>query len=225
MTTPDMPPGSVPPPAPQPVNFDEPTRFAQPNAHSPYYWGQPPVQAQPPQPPQPPQQPRPLWQTQPAPPPSRRKWMFAGAGAVTAALVAVLAVTLSSSGGGSTVGTRTTTALAPVVDPGTALTFELTVYDGGSYSDSCDFSGTGYSDVDPGTPVTVKDASGTIVAADALSAGIESGDNCVFTVYFDDPVKLTSNFYSVEAGRRGSVTFTKAELTESGGKLAISLGE
>jgi hypothetical protein len=91
----------------------------------------------------------------------------------------------------------------------------------------CDLSDTGFSDVDEGVPVTIRDAKGNIVGSDSLSAGSDNSvnDSCVFDFDFGK-VSLTSPFYDVSVGsRRGDVSFTKQEIQDDGFNLSITLGD
>lgn len=88
----------------------------------------------------------------------------------------------------------------------------------------------GYEDVDYGTQVTIKDASGKIIATGELGYGTKSGDRvpfnsgsafpCAFP--FTASVPPGSDFYQIEVSSRGAVTFTSDELTSK--DVALTLG-
>jgi hypothetical protein len=83
----------------------------------------------------------------------------------------------------------------------------------------CQGSG-GYSDLRPGSGVTVQDASGTIVAVGSLTIGVPSGGGC--DLYFEVPDLPTSDFYQIEVGNRGTVTFTEEQA--HGGEVMLTIG-
>jgi hypothetical protein len=90
----------------------------------------------------------------------------------------------------------------------------------------CDLSSTGYSDVDEGLPVTIRDAKGNIVGSDSLGAGSDNSadDSCVFDFDFGK-ISLKSPFYDVSVGSsRGDVSFTKQEIQDDDYNLSITLG-
>lgn len=78
----------------------------------------------------------------------------------------------------------------------------------------------GYKDIGPGVAVTVTDEAGTLLAKGAIgkSSGGTSGCWLDFTV---PAVPRGSEFYKVEVGHRGELTYTESE-AESG--LVFSLG-
>jgi hypothetical protein len=79
----------------------------------------------------------------------------------------------------------------------------------------------GYSDIGPGTSVTVRDETGKTVATGSLDDGRPMGTSCVFPFSMDE-VPSGSNFYEVEISHRGGVTFSREELDERG--ASVSLG-
>ena len=91
---------------------------------------------------------------------------------------------------------------------------------------SCYPSG-GYGDILPSTQVTVRDASGTILAATTLGQGTVTSDSgfnvCQFSFDFGKvPVK---DLYEISSGTRGSVTFTKQDLVNSGWVAQLTIGQ
>jgi hypothetical protein len=80
----------------------------------------------------------------------------------------------------------------------------------------------GYADIAEGAPVTVYDASGTIVATGALGRGATRVDStCIFPVTVDS-VPAGKSYYQVEVSHRGKVTV--AEQDARNGKLEATLG-
>lgn len=89
-----------------------------------------------------------------------------------------------------------------------------------THGTSCAGNG-GYGDIDAGTEVTVTDASGTVIAADHLTAGEVVSDSCMFGFTVHD-IPAGSTFYRVEVSHRGALTETEAELRKGG--LVFTLG-
>ena len=82
----------------------------------------------------------------------------------------------------------------------------------------------GYDDITVGLDVTVRDAHGTIIAADELWTGNPIGfRQCVF------PFQVThvpdSDFYQVSVGRRGSLIYSRDELDLKEWKIGFQLGD
>ena len=123
------------------------------------------------------------------------------------------AVVLTSLGAGCGTKTKTITG-----------TFALTDSD---ISRSFDCKGTGgYSDIQSGLKVVVKNGSGRILGISSLGSdqysGKYSGVVCEFPFEVTD--LPSSKFYSVEVGRRGSMEYTKEQLEEQDWKVQFSLG-
>jgi hypothetical protein len=117
---------------------------------------------------------------------------------------------------------------------GHQLTGEYTVH--GDYArrgghapgpgERCDAAAVGYPDIHAGTPATVRDAGGGVVATTALGEGrfrlsVLNGDDCVFAFAVKVP---DSEHYQVEVGHRGATTFSRAELERAGWKAALVIG-
>jgi hypothetical protein len=85
----------------------------------------------------------------------------------------------------------------------------------------------GFSDINSGTQVIVKDASGTIVGTSALGTGTEvpppdsSSHACSFS--FSVSSLPDASFYSVEVGHRGAQTFSKSQLEAMNWTVGFSL--
>lgn len=109
-----------------------------------------------------------------------------------------------------------------------AGTFELTGSSGG-FSDpiavtgsSCEGDG-GYSDIGPGTPVTVKNEKGEILDSSVLGTGTGTRSRCTFE--FTLKVPDTAKFYTFEVGRRGELSYSRAELEAQGWEVGFNLGD
>jgi hypothetical protein len=87
---------------------------------------------------------------------------------------------------------------------------------------SCSGSG-GYGDIRAGIPVTVRDASGTLLASSSLRGGEVEGLRCVFTFELTDVDR--SDFYTFEVGRRGELTYSNSELAANGWHVDLYLGD
>lgn len=90
----------------------------------------------------------------------------------------------------------------------------------------CKAVDVGYPDIEAGTPVTVKDQSGAVVARAALGEGklrvtILSRQDCVHSFSLTLPDRDT---YLVEVGRRGAVTFSRADLQRAGWTVTLAIG-
>ena len=89
----------------------------------------------------------------------------------------------------------------------------------------------GYGDLRAGTTVTVRDEHGTIIGAGTLDQGwtddaipAEEGTrvSCVFTFAIEVPDDR--EFYVIEQGRRGSLTYSRQDMDEHGWYLFLTLG-
>ena len=82
----------------------------------------------------------------------------------------------------------------------------------------------GYSDIQPGQPLTVKDEKGTILDATTLGTGSGTaftGCTFDFTVHVPD----AAQFYVFTMGRRGDVTFSHADMVANGWTVGLSIGK
>lgn len=86
-------------------------------------------------------------------------------------------------------------------------------------SDGCEGTG-GYNDLHQGTPVTVTDQTGAIVALGSLTSGVPSGDSCMF-VFGVSNVPAGKGFYGVAVSHRGSVQYTEQQLRDG---VSLSVG-
>ena len=85
---------------------------------------------------------------------------------------------------------------------------------------SCE-GASGYSDVGRGTPVTVKNGKGEILANTSLGQGKGSTANCTFTFSF--PLTEGQDRYVVSVGHRGEFSYTFDQLRAGG--VQIHLGQ
>lgn len=89
-----------------------------------------------------------------------------------------------------------------------------------SYGSSCS-GADGYSDIDEGTQVVVKNGKGDILATTTLGQGTGNRYRCSFPVSFD--ITEGQDRYLISTGRRGEISFAFTELKNNG--LALTLGE
>lgn len=82
----------------------------------------------------------------------------------------------------------------------------------------------GYDDIKSGVSVTVSDGTGRLLATGNLGSGTRSasGGSCSFS--FRIPDIKQSDFYSIEVGRRGELSYSHAEMLASDWNVAFSLG-
>jgi hypothetical protein len=95
----------------------------------------------------------------------------------------------------------------------------------GSTTDSFACSGTGgYSDIRPGTEVTVRDGSGSLIASNQLGVSSYNSDSrsCVFAFIVSDVPR--ADFYEIAVGRRGSLSYSRSQLERADWSVAFELG-
>lgn len=80
----------------------------------------------------------------------------------------------------------------------------------------------GYSDIGPGTSVTLKDGEGKILATATLGSGSGTLITCTFTFTFTNVPEVP--FYSFEVGRRGALTYSLDDMKSKGWALGATLG-
>lgn len=116
------------------------------------------------------------------------------------------------------------------------LTGEFALVDSEGFTGStgsCRGAG-GYSDFGPGMDVTIRNGDGAIVATastealqsdaeEVLSELLYGDDACV--VVWEAEVPDDEAFYEIEIGRRGSLSYSHAELTENDWHVTTSLGD
>lgn len=81
----------------------------------------------------------------------------------------------------------------------------------------------GYSDVQGGMPITVRDAGGTVIGSASLGNGsTNTAGACRFSI---DVTVPRSDFYTFALGRRGEISYSYAEMTEQGWHVYFTLGQ
>ncbi len=84
----------------------------------------------------------------------------------------------------------------------------------------------GYSDIKGGMVVTIKDESGKIIAVGETSHGTRSdnilGTMCMFSFTVDSIPK--ANFYTVEIGRRGKLTYSFDDMKKIEWNISLTIG-
>lgn len=105
---------------------------------------------------------------------------------------------------------------------------EFTLMDGAIRSDNnpdtCVGDG-GYDDIRGGIAVTVRDGSGTVIATGELGSGeteLLLIDWCTFPIVVKDVP--TAEFYSIEVGRRGELTYSHEEMEDQDWSVFFTLG-
>ncbi|MUL82996.1 MULTISPECIES: DUF732 domain-containing protein [unclassified Mycolicibacterium] len=78
----------------------------------------------------------------------------------------------------------------------------------------------GYSDVNPGTPVTVKNGKGEVLATTTLGPGKSGAANCTFS--FTVPVTEGQDRYVLSVGHRGEFSYSFEQLVAKG--ILMQLG-
>jgi hypothetical protein len=106
-----------------------------------------------------------------------------------------------------------------------ALTGTLTLKAGDSRTPTCEGTG-GYSDIHPGTQLTVKDEAGVIVGSGTLGAATSPADTRYPCEYpFTISEVGAAKFYSVEVSKRGALTYSAADMDKMGWKVSLTLGD
>ena len=103
-------------------------------------------------------------------------------------------------------------------------TFVLTDNSGaeGIVSDGAKCQGAnGYADVNAGTPVTVKNGKGNVLATTTLGPGKSGTANCTFT--FTVPLTEGEDRYVLSVGRRGEFSYSFEQLVAKG--ILMQLGQ
>jgi hypothetical protein len=100
--------------------------------------------------------------------------------------------------------------------------FTLFSTDTSGSSSNCRGSG-GYNDIKSGLSVTVRDGSGDILGTGRLGTGRQ---RATYGCYFEFSVGGLSkvDFYSVEVGSRGEMTYSFEEMKNNNWEVAFSLG-
>ena len=103
-------------------------------------------------------------------------------------------------------------------------TFKLISDNIATLNDSKYCSGQGgYTDIVAGLEVVVRDGQGGIVAVDELWMGVAGYRNCVFPFIILNVPDVA--FYTVEVGRRGSLSYSQKDLDRRDWNIGFQLGE
>lgn len=139
-------------------------------------------------------------------PPGRRngRWVIAGIIVIAAAAGAALLVSIDSEEKHDISGTI-------------VLTDTDVEFDG-----ICSGDG-GYSDLQIGLGATVKDGAGKILATGAVGASHGTGSTCVLAFVIEDVPK--TDFYIVEVGHRGELTYNYDEMVGNNWELELTIGD
>jgi hypothetical protein len=81
----------------------------------------------------------------------------------------------------------------------------------------------GYSDIEEGATVTLRDEHGTVLASGALSLGHGDATGCSFTFTLDD-VPDSATFYAVTVSHRGEISKSHADMVSDGWTFSLTLG-
>lgn len=158
----------------------------------------------------------------PAPRRSRKRWLWALALVILGGIGAAVAILILRSAPTQTIrGSIVTDVFIAACSPNCSTPADPTAPQG------C-FSTGGFTDVNAGTPVVVKDASGKIIGTGQLGEGhytsssglIEEGTLCTFDFSVSVP---DASFYSIEVSHRGVQSFSKSDLESVGWNVQLSL--
>ena len=103
----------------------------------------------------------------------------------------------------------------------------FTLVDSGVERDALGCHGTGgYSDIKSGVKVVVKNERSEIIGISNLDSDIYDGTSPSVVCKYPFEVKglPAAAFYSIEVGRRGSLTYSPKRLDEQDWKVSLSLG-
>jgi hypothetical protein len=175
----------------------------------------------------PPQLPQQLFQVPPDPePPKRKRWPLIAVLSVAGLLVAGLCTWLILTNTGPDPDAAAVSGGAPSAAEEAdtwQIRIEFQLGDADSAFSGCIGQG-GYSDIGPGTPVTLKDETGTIIASDALSTGTELSGGCQWLIFMED-VPTDREFYVAEVGDRGEISYSRDRLVDESFVIGLYLGE
>jgi hypothetical protein len=91
----------------------------------------------------------------------------------------------------------------------------------------CDPGDVGYDDINAGTAVVLRDGSGAVLARTTLGPGAmrvnakDFREDCVFTFSATVPDRAS---YDIEVGNRGSVSFSRTDLSRAGWHPTLTIG-
>lgn len=108
--------------------------------------------------------------------------------------------------------------------PAHTLQGTFVLADEDAYDTWCHETVAGYDDIHPATQVIVKDEAGATLGVTTLGLGRIAGrPRCQFTWEVEDLPER--DFYTVEIGNRGPLTFSSEQLDDDGWMVSSSLGE
>jgi hypothetical protein len=90
---------------------------------------------------------------------------------------------------------------------------------------TCDGGTGGYSDVEPGMPITIRDENNKVIASTEVTDDPKfqtPGVGCMWNMWVNVPLVKQ---YQVDSGRRGVVTFSREELEKAGWQAEVTLGD
>ena len=175
----------------------------------------------------PPKLPQQLYQVPPDPEaPTQKRWPLIACLSVAALLVAGLCTWLILTNTGPDPDAAAASGGAPSAAEEAdtwQIRIEFQLGDSDTAYSGCVGQG-GYSDIGPGTPVTLKDETGTIIASDALTTGTDVGIGCQWLIFMED-VPTDREFYVAEVGSRGEISYSRDRLVDESFVIGLYLGE
>jgi hypothetical protein len=175
----------------------------------------------------PPKLPQQLYQVPLDPePPKRKRWPLIAALSAAALLVAGLCTWLILTNTGPHPDAVATSGGVPSAAEEAdtwSVRIEFELADPDTAYSGCIGQG-GYSDIGPGTPVTLKDETGTIIASNALTTGTDVGIGCQWLIFMED-VPTDREFYVAEIGDRGEISYSRDRLVDESFVMRLYLGE
>jgi hypothetical protein len=139
--------------------------------------------------------------------------------AVVVVTLLVLALVVGALGAWKILATATRTTHTIT---GTMALFDVDEFLHDTKGDACSGSG-GYSDVDFGADVRVRNQNGDLIASSHLEQGHANGlATCVFK--FTVKNVRDAGFYSIEVSRRGELSYSKDDMAKNDWKVSATLG-
>lgn len=102
------------------------------------------------------------------------------------------------------------------------MTVSSSEFYGKNDGDFCTGEG-GYSDIQFGTSVTVTNEAGKVIGTAILGEGSVETNTCVFNFSVDDV--NSADYYSIEVGRRGKLTYSNEEFESRDWTASATLGD
>jgi hypothetical protein len=81
---------------------------------------------------------------------------------------------------------------------------------------------SGYSDLGPGTPVTLKDGDGKLLGTTTLGTGSGTAVRCTFSFNFTNIPEVS--FYTLEVGRRGGISYGLSDMKAQSWSMGATIG-